>query len=254
MCLTCGCHLPLTDHGDARNITHQDLVAAAEAADITPDRAVANLVSTEQATGDSVDPADLFAAAAARPTIVCDIDGVLAWTAEAILTALNARFGLSLLVEQMTSYSPAALVSREQAAWLDRQLQWGPFYANLAPDHHALDALDTLHTAGFELTVCTERPDTAQTATSRWLSTWDVPHDRFAMPGRGGKPGVLAPYGPTNPAVLIDDDPSKWLTVARGGVPVWTPSRPWTPANWQHYPNVWVFTAWDELVSRLGVS
>lgn len=254
MCLTCGCNLPLTDHGDGRNITHQDLLAAAEAADITPDRAAANLVATERAMHDTLDAGALFTAAAGRPTIISDIDGVLAFTSEAVTAAVNARFGLSLLVREQATYSLAPRLTRDQAAWVDGLFGRGPFLSNLAPDAHALDSLDVLHDAGFEVLVCTERPLAAHTATAAWLSDWDVSHDELLMPGPGGKPAALAGYGPDNPAVLLDDDPSKWLTVARPGVPVWTPRRPWTPTTWARYENVWVFDRWDELVSRLGIS
>lgn len=46
-CLTCGCHHPDQDHGDHRNITAADLADAAEAAGITVEQAMANLVATE---------------------------------------------------------------------------------------------------------------------------------------------------------------------------------------------------------------
>jgi hypothetical protein len=251
VCLTCGCHQPLVDHGDGRNITHQELVAAADAAGITPGRAVANLVATESAMHGTLDAAALFTAAASRPTVVSDLDGVLAFTTEAALTAVNARFGLNLLVDEQVTYSLAQRLNREQGMWLTGLFSRSTFLANLAPDGHALDALDAMHAAGIEVLLCTERPPSTKTATAAWLSTWDVSHDDLLMPGPGGKPAALAAYGPANPAVLIDDDPSKWLTVARPGLPVWTPRRPWTPTTSAAYANVWVFDSWDQVLSRL---
>jgi hypothetical protein len=46
MCLSCGCAEPNNDHGDPRNITQQDLSAAAEAAGISPSEAADNISSS----------------------------------------------------------------------------------------------------------------------------------------------------------------------------------------------------------------
>lgn len=43
MCVTCGCGIPEDKHGDDRNITLSEVQAAAEAAEISIDDAVANL-------------------------------------------------------------------------------------------------------------------------------------------------------------------------------------------------------------------
>jgi hypothetical protein len=44
MCLSCGCGMPNDDHGDPRNITMDDLKAAADAVGIEAEDAVANIV------------------------------------------------------------------------------------------------------------------------------------------------------------------------------------------------------------------
>jgi hypothetical protein len=46
MCLTCGCGDLNDDHGDSRNITYDDLRAAAQAAEIGVDEAVKNFDET----------------------------------------------------------------------------------------------------------------------------------------------------------------------------------------------------------------
>ncbi len=48
MCLSCGCGEPNNDHGNASNITMQDLEAAAKAADITPEQAADNIVKGQK--------------------------------------------------------------------------------------------------------------------------------------------------------------------------------------------------------------
>jgi hypothetical protein len=43
MCMTCGCGEPHEQHGDAANITWEDLERAAKAQDITPAEAMDNM-------------------------------------------------------------------------------------------------------------------------------------------------------------------------------------------------------------------
>lgn len=46
MCLSCGCGNPNENYGDRRHITMQDLDQAAQAAGITRDQVVQNIVNT----------------------------------------------------------------------------------------------------------------------------------------------------------------------------------------------------------------
>ena len=43
MCLSCGCHEPYESHGNAANITMDDVMEAASVAGISPDEVVANM-------------------------------------------------------------------------------------------------------------------------------------------------------------------------------------------------------------------
>jgi hypothetical protein len=43
MCMSCGCGKPNDQHGDAANITYDQLEAAAKAADIDPEKASDNI-------------------------------------------------------------------------------------------------------------------------------------------------------------------------------------------------------------------
>lgn len=199
-------------------------------------------------------PSDQLLASIQRPTIVCDIDGVLGFLTEAAVTALNAHFNLSLVVSDMTSYWIEDTLPPVQRQWLTAQFARGVFYSNVAPDYSAIAALDGLHAAGLHIIVSSDRPPaTTAQATTAWLNKWRVPYDELRLEGRGGKVKILSAYGPSNPAVLIDDDPAKALTVVHPGVQVWSPERPWTPTNWQRYPGYWVFPSWDAVLQRLGV-
>lgn len=196
----------------------------------------------------------LFAAEAARQLVVCDIDNTLAFHAEAVCTAVNARFGASYLLSRMTAYPLATLLQPEQAAWLAAHTARDPWILNLAPDHAAISALNTIRDAGHRVVIASDRPAAVADATTAWLNQYGVPRDGQVLDGPGSKRTALAGSGPASPAVLVDDDPSKWLTIARPGVQVWCPQRPWTPPTWRQYPHVHVFTDWAELLTRLGIA
>jgi hypothetical protein len=201
-----------------------------------------------------VDLGALFAAEATRPLVVCDIDNVLAYQAEAVCTAVNARFGTSYLVERMTTYPVANLLEPEQRQWLVAASVRDPWILNMAPDREAIAALNTIRRSGHRIVIASDRPAQCAAATVRWLDAHQVPRDDQILNGPGSKQRALAACGPATPGILADDDPSKWLTIARPGVEVWCPRRPWTPQQWRQYPNVRVFTVWAELLNRLGIS
>ncbi len=50
MCTSCGCGQPNNDHGDTRNITENDLINAAQAAEISPKQAAENIAKSQTKT------------------------------------------------------------------------------------------------------------------------------------------------------------------------------------------------------------
>jgi ribosomal protein S26 len=48
MCANCGCGIPEDKHGDDRNINWSEIVASAEANDISPQQAVQNIQEMAQ--------------------------------------------------------------------------------------------------------------------------------------------------------------------------------------------------------------
>ena len=54
MCSNCGCKIPEDKHDDERNINWSEIVASAEANDISPSEAVKNIVEMAQAQGEQV--------------------------------------------------------------------------------------------------------------------------------------------------------------------------------------------------------
>lgn len=254
ICLDCGCHQALNLHGDDRHITYADLQDAATASGVSPEQAVDNIVATTAELHTAQAPSDAFAERATRPVLVSDIDGVLAFLTETIVTALNAHFGTSIVVSQMRDYWVEQDLPPSQRVWLEHQFQRGVFYENSAPDYSAIAALGAMHLDGYHVVVSSDRPAHTRPETDRWLANWRVAHDEAVINGPGSKKAVLAAHGPDNPAVLFDDDPSKATTIARPGVEVWSPMRPWTLKNWQRYPHYWVFPDWTAVLDRLGVN
>ncbi|HSL12324.1 MAG TPA: hypothetical protein VLA82_13515 [Actinomycetota bacterium] len=51
MCANCGCGIPEDKHGDDRNINWSEVVASAEANDITPDQAIQNMQEMSRKQG-----------------------------------------------------------------------------------------------------------------------------------------------------------------------------------------------------------
>lgn len=122
---------------------------------------------------------------------------------------------------------------------------------NLAPDTLAIDVLRRAALRGYPVTVCTERDPSLAAITRAWAGYWRIPCDQVAVVGPGGKEELLAGHGTDDPAILVDDAPAN-EGLARDGVQVWVPPRPWTPRH-DPAPGVWRFGDWNEAAARLGL-
>lgn len=232
MCLTCGCGIVDQSHGEKDNLRLPRLQRAAGAAGLPLMEAAWNIPRTLLAAQlPSWPPQE--PPLAEHPALVFDVDGILAFTAEALCTALNARFD--------TAYSPlgqtffpgtfvASKLPAVQAGWLAEHMNKPGFVSACAPDFHAMDVLRDAWHAGYTVCVVTERPPDLEEATAQWLEDWGAPAVPVHAVGHGNKPAYLADrYGPGKPAVLIDDNPLAQITVARDGIEVWTPDRYYIP-------------------------
>lgn len=229
MCLSCGCMEPAENHGDKRALTMGRLRKAATAAGLPLGETAWNIGRTLLAVQDPEEDVPL----ADRAALIFDCDGILAFTAESLCTALNARFA--------TSYNPATQgffpgtlllhkLPPDQGGWLAEQMRQPAFVAAYAPDFHALDLLRDAWDAGYSVQVVTERPPELQDVTQDWVRGWGGPPCPVHAVGHGQKALWLpARYSQDRPAVLIDDDPAKQVTVAQPGIDVWAPRRPAVP-------------------------
>jgi hypothetical protein len=184
------------------------------------------------------------------PHLFFDIDGVLAFQPEGLILAVNGRFGTGYLAAEATSYPFYDTLPPAQQRWAGANR--AVVAANLAPDTRAIRVLAKAVKAGYAVTICTERPPGLAGVTRAWLAYWAVPGAADAqVTGPGGKEPLLASYGDGNPALLVDDAP-KNEALARPGVEVWVPPRPWTPQG-SAPDGVTRFADWRELGKRLGL-
>lgn len=189
-----------------------------------------------------------FKAAALKPTIVCDVDGVLACLESAAIGGVNARFGTAYTLDSAKQYSFEGWLPPEQWAWLAVQFDTPAFYSTMAPDYRGIDALAKLYAAGYYVIIASDRPDAVTPATKQWLADAGVGYDEI-HDGKDIKAQIAGQYGPDAPMILIDDDPKKML-LARQGVEVWAPRFRWTPMD-LGLPFTFVFVDWSEVTERL---
>jgi hypothetical protein len=244
------------DHGHPDNFLLSELQAAAKAGGTPTTVAAWNIPRTLMVAAEPGWPPQPFHTAT-RPTLVWDVDGVLAFTAEAAVMALNARYGTTYDV--MTQrFFPGTLIGTalpaEQAAWLAAQLTDPVVLRQIAPDWHAIDTMTGAAAAGYTTTIVTERPPGTGNATRQWLAAWGCPDvPPVVAVGRGAKPAYMAArFGPAAPAVLIDDNPAARVSIARNGIQVWSPQRPYTPKTRREHTRT--FGAWPEARYWLGIA
>ncbi len=197
-----------------------------------------------------VDLGQIFADASSKPTIMCDIDNTIAFASESLMSALNARFNLNLLASEQWTYRVETTLTPEQAAYCIKLHTSAIYFANIAPDWHAIDAVARLKTAGFPLVIATNRVATLRTATANWLAEWGVEYDELII-----GPTAKVDYARTHPNVVaIDDDPAKIALLPPLGVTLWLPDRPYTPPWAENVKDVHVFTDWNEVLLGVGVT
>lgn len=187
-------------------------------------------------------PSQRLLAAATRPVVIVNIDGILAFTVEAAASIVNAHLGLSLLVSGLTSPRVGDALDVAGRRWLAEQMGRGVFWANVAPDSDAIRAVGEIHVHHHVILASGRDPAATGQATDAWLSAWGVQYDSVMLGGD------LLSRVSQRPVILVDDDPVRVFT-AGSGVQVWSPQRPWTPRR--DYPDFWVFPSWDAVLARL---
>lgn len=195
---------------------------------------------------------DAFMTEFARPDIICDTDDTLCFEAEELISIANAMFGFNLELAILTDYHPLTFPKGVGAnKWLKNWRNDPRCYVNHAPDYDAIAGIGALRDAGYHVTVSSDRPATMEQVSRNWYAQWQVPYDEMVIAGPGSKAMLCGQHSADNPCILIDDNPNN-ASLARPGVQVWIPYRPWTPAGLDG-AYVWVFHSWRELLARLGV-
>lgn len=182
------------------------------------------------------------------PTLVFDIDGVLAFDQETWGAAVIGAFG-QLPPDFMALYEPADSLPPWQAGWLRAQHSQPDVHEIMCPDWHAADTLDWARAAGYRVIVASERDPRLHATSTAWLAAWGITPDATFTVGHGNKPAFMQQFTPPSPAILIDNNPATTLTIASPHTPVWLPARPYVPDV--PGPHCWRFSTWDLLVDRL---
>lgn len=197
-------------------------------------------------------------AAIAKGTTLCwDVDGVLAFAAEALITALNAFFGTAYTLGDDTFFAGhlvESVLPPEQAAWAKAHWHEPHFTANMAPDWHAMDVLRDAYHAGWQCLVVSARPPDLEKVTADWLDSWGcpLPAENVHAVGHGNKPQWMSErFGPARPAALVDDSPGIEVTIARPGIETWLPARPYNRGP--ERPHAHRFRTWAEMRYALGL-
>ena len=112
---------------------------------------------------------------------MCDVDNTLAWTMNQALGLLNGVFGTSMTLDDVSRYDFVANLPLEQSKWLDAQFGRPVFYKTLAPDYHAIDAINALHSRGYYVVIATSRDNDLFDVTSDWLIEWGVDFDELIV-------------------------------------------------------------------------
>ena len=201
------------------------------------------------------DLASVFLEALTRPVVICDIDGILADYESGACEAVNGHFG--------TSYSPMAWwewdppFAPDECEWLWSERHTDPaFFMAMSPHRDAIATLTHLVQLDYRITVSSERPVEAAAATVAWLDFYGVPRNDTHLQGAGGKVALCSQHGPSNPAVLIDDSPRRWVDCAGPGVNIlaYIPPHPHFARPLQYPEHVQPFSSFNEVPALVGAS
>lgn len=193
---------------------------------------------------------DVFAKSASRPTILCDVDNTLAWTLNQNLAMLNASFNTNTRLEDITVYHFEANLPIDQSTWMKKQWLRPTTFVNIAPDFHAIDAINSAHDDGYHVVIATSRDPKMKGVTKAWLDEWSVGYDELFV-----GPTVKQAYVKDNPNVVaFDDNPSEALELATLGARVFVPERTYTPmwCRSSSIKNVKVFNDWNSVLTELA--
>jgi uncharacterized HAD superfamily protein len=193
---------------------------------------------------------DVFTKSASKPTVLCDVDNTLAWTMNQSLAMLNGMFGTNYVLADVNVYHFLANLPLTQSNWMKQQFKRSTTYVNIAPDFHAIDAINELAARDYKIVIATSRAADMQSVTEAWLSEWGVKSDEVLVGPTAKQEFVQA----NSNVVAIDDDPSTALNLASAGANVLIPDRTYTPlwCKSSRMQNVRVFYTWDDVLNQLS--
>jgi len=256
MCLSCGCHQPLEDHGDARNIDFAKLRSSATAAGITDVEAARNIMDgvLDMRNSDVASGIDALHHGLLTCTVMTDMDNTLAFTNEELCGIINAMFGRHFDPMDFSQHQLAYYLNADQLAKILEVTHRPEYYTTMAPDLDAIRAIRAMNRHNIPIIVATGSPHNVYEAKEKWLHDWDVPYGTLVV-GPDVKDEMAKKFGPDNPLLIIDDDPMVAYTMPRPGVQVIMPGRPYNGGEWRveggnDNENI---HGWDDILTHLGV-
>ena len=189
-----------------------------------------------------------------RPTILADTDGVTAFKNLAEVGDLNSAFA--------EGFDPLKGASDEdldpaQQAWLDAWYSRPESVWEIAPDYRGIKALEHLVAAGYDVIVSSNRPDHLAGESTDWYKYWapDLSKNvKFVFEGKGTKQNLVSNYGPKDPLVWFEDEPT-FIPYVGPGISMWLPKRPWNKgSDAAGRDDVQRFGKWRKPLAALGVA
>jgi uncharacterized HAD superfamily protein len=116
-----------------------------------------------------------------QKSLVVDLDGTVVNTyGQKFCNIASQVCGEKIKPSHLTSYNFTAVTKLKQKHLIDIFSRQG-FYKDLKPLPNAIEALNDLYKAGFELHIMTVRPSSSRAETLQWLVKYNIPLNSFHL-------------------------------------------------------------------------
>jgi hypothetical protein len=259
MCLSCGCDIPFATHQDPRNITLEQLEAAADAVGISPLDAASNIARCTNENARSFQ----WLNALSYPIVSIDCDGTLNLVLHALAAAVNARCKTQYTYFDMVEFKKGDFPGDQKAQeWARTFLSYNHgskkatkgFYRALPPDWAAIAAVRAMYNAGVYVHVSTHRDLPLQKLTEWWLSKWQIPYHELHV-GDTSKERLAEQCAAAGQDVIfVDDSPRLPQQLANYKTAfVYLLRRPNTKLP-EKGDNYCIVDTWRPILTALGVT
>jgi len=190
----------------------------------------------------ALDPVTVMMSALSKPTLLVDIDDTIAyWT-----YAMAQRMMVNTQDPPLTSASQNNLGDEWDTLLIGDKVT---IISAMVADPQAVFGLRTLREIGFPIVIWSDRGLLLQDYTAAWARVWGLTYDRLQTGDYGWKRTQFDQFGPSNPAILIDDKEDLCAAFKGPGRNAILRRWPWTNTN--ACPDVRAVDSWVEIVRAL---